>query len=63
MAAPYIYLIHILIVFPLLFYLGYNITYDRKMNKEFGILLIFLSFFILAYHLYRLYVVTMIDKK
>ncbi len=52
-----IYLFHILFVVTLLFYLGYQIFNQRKIDQNVGAFLIVLAIAILLYHAYRFYVV------
>jgi hypothetical protein len=51
----YIPLIHIIIAFPLLFYMGYNIYNKNEMRPDFGLLVMMLAVVVLLYHCYKLY--------
>lgn len=50
-----IYLFHILFVASLLFYLGFQIYNQQKMDRNVGAFLIILALVILLYHAYRFY--------
>lgn len=51
----YIPLVHILVVFPLLFYIGFNIYYKNEMKPDFGLLVMMLAIVVLLYHCYKFY--------
>ncbi len=58
MSPPYIPIIHMFIVAPLLLYIGYNIYKNKPMNTEFGMFILLLALLIFLYHSYKLYIYT-----
>lgn len=49
--AKQIYLLHLLLVFPILFYIGYTgYVKKEKLNKEFSLVVMILSILVFIYH-------------
>jgi len=54
-ASLYIPTLHIIVVAPLLAYIGYNVYNKEDMKPDFGLLLMLLAVVILVYHSYKFY--------
>lgn len=54
-ASLYIPTLHIIVVAPLLLYIGYNIYNKEVMKPDFGLLLMLLALVIFIYHCYKFY--------
>jgi hypothetical protein len=51
----YIPVMHMIVVAPLIFYIGYNLYNRHLLSVDFGIFLIMLAVLIFVYHAYKFY--------